>query len=86
MCCPGAAHVAGSRIGGVCDLEGSVERIDMGWNHRVWRGTALELVEQSRRLVRVTTANGCFMAPRPTDTASGLLVIEGSCGRHTRLG
>jgi hypothetical protein len=35
--------------------------------------------------VRVTTANGCFMAPRPTDAASGLLVINESCGRHTRL-
>ena len=46
MCCPGAAHVAGSHTGGACDLEGSVERIDMGWNHRVWRGTALALEEQ----------------------------------------
>lgn len=36
-----AAHVAGSHIGGACDLEGSGERIDMGWHHRVWRGTAL---------------------------------------------
>ena len=73
-------------MGGACDLEGSGERIDMGWNHRVWSGTALELLEKSRRLVRVTTANGCFMAPRPADTASGLLVIDGSCGRRTRLG
>ena len=59
-----AAHVAGSHRGGARDLEGSGERIDMGWHHRVWRGTAPELLEQSRRLVRVTTANGCFMALR----------------------
>jgi hypothetical protein len=85
--CLGAAHSgASAHEGSACDLGGSDERIDMEWHHRVWRGTALELVEQSRRLVRVTTANGCFMASRPTDTASGLLVIEGSCGRHTRLG
>jgi hypothetical protein len=50
--------------------------------HRVLRGTALG---RSRGQVRVTTANGCFMAPRPTDAASGLLVINESCGRHTRL-
>ena len=39
----------------------------------------------SRWQVRVTTANGCFMALRPTDTASGLLAMHRSCGRHTRL-
>jgi len=37
-----AAHVAGSHTGGVCDFEGSDERIDMEWHHRVGRGTALE--------------------------------------------
>lgn len=36
--------------------------------------------------VRVTTANGCFAAQRPPDTASGLLAMLRSCGRHTRLG
>ena len=77
-----AAHVAGERIGSACDLEGSDERIDRG---RASPRLARHGSQKEPGQVRVTTANGCFMTPRPTDTASGLLVIDGSCGRHTRL-
>jgi len=46
-----------------------------------WGGNSPRLARHgsawSRVQVRVTTANGCFMAQRPTDAASGLLGLDG---------